>query len=101
MPVRWRLEAMPQVADRPSARDFLLLPLIVLLTALIMLGGAEMVSAHFFQEAQQGNCSVPDKILHYRYRPNCSYNNKAAEGPMVHYVFNDCGYRSRVACRPK
>jgi hypothetical protein len=89
---------MPQ---RPSRKDFLLLPLISFFTALFMLGGAELVSAHFFQEAQQGNCSVPDRFLPYRYKPNCSYTNKAAEGPMVRYVFNDCGYRSKKACRPK
>src|SRR5689334_11752336 len=87
--------------ERPPRRDFLLLPLIVVLTALFMLGGAELVSAHFFREAQQGNCSVPDPLLPYRYRPSCSYTNKAAEGPMVRYAFNDCGYRSRRACRPK
>lgn len=92
---------MPEMPQRPPRRDFLLLPLIVVLTALFMLGGAELVSAHFFQEAQQGNCSVPDRLLPYRYRPNCSYANKAAEGPVVQYAFNDCGYRSRKACRPK
>lgn len=92
---------MAQAPERPSRRDFVLVPLIVLFTTLFMLGGAELVSASFFQEAQLGNCGMPDKVLPYRFRPNCSYLNKAAEGPMVRYVFNDCGYRSHGLCRPK
>ena len=92
---------MSPAPERPPRRDFVLIPLIIGVTALLLLGGTELVSASFFKEAQQGNCSVPDKVLPYRFRPNCSYLGKAAEGPMVRYDFNDCGYRSSAACRSK
>jgi len=88
-------------SDRPPRRDFFLIPLIVLVTALAMLGGAELIAGTFFRETQQGNCSVPDALLGARYVPNCTYYDKAAETPLVQYVFNNCGYRTREPCGRK
>jgi hypothetical protein len=90
-----------QIQERLPRRDFILIPLIALLTALLLGGGTELVAGHFFYEAQEGSCGKPDPLLPYRYAPNCSFQNKAAEGPMVKYVFNECGYRSRESCGPK
>lgn len=90
-----------QEQEHLPRRDFFLIPLIALLTALLLGGGVELTAGHFFYEAQEGSCGRPDPVLPYRYAPNCSFQNKAAEGPMVKYVFNECGYRTRESCGPK
>lgn len=82
-------------------RDFLIIPLIAFVTALVMLGASELLASSFFYEAQRGNCSVHDDLHGHRNVPNCTYYNKAAEGPLVEYDFNGCGYRSREPCGPK
>lgn len=93
---------MPATPDaKLPRRDFILIPLIALLTAAILIGGAELVAGHFFYETQQGSCGKPDPLLPYRYAPSCTFQNKAAEGPLVQYVFNECGYRSKESCGPK
>jgi len=81
-------------------RDFFLLPLISLLTAAILLAGAELIAGRYFYEAHRDNCGIPDRLHGYRYAPNCVYYNKAAEGPMVKYEFNECGYRTLESCGP-
>jgi hypothetical protein len=100
----WRgIEFMSQAPklDQLPRRDFVLIPLIALLTALVIFGGAELLTGLYFSETQQGSCGKPDPILPYRYSANCTFHNKAAEGPLVEYVFNECGYRSRESCGPK
>jgi hypothetical protein len=93
---------MPESKHGPlPRRDFVLIPLISLLTALVMLGGAEWLAGRHFEESQQGNCGTPNPVHPgFRYAPNCAYYNKAAEGPLVKYEFNGCGYRNREACGP-
>jgi hypothetical protein len=93
--------AIEQMQGGLPRRDFFLIPLIVLLTALLLGGSTELVASYYFSEAQVGSCGKPDPLLPYRYAPNCSFQNKAAEGPMVKYAFNECGYRSRESCGPK
>ncbi|MBV8666297.1 MAG: hypothetical protein JO269_07425 [Burkholderiaceae bacterium] len=88
-----------QDPDKLPRRDFILLPLIALLTALLLGGGAELVAGLYFDETQIGNCGTPDPVLPYRYAPACSFRNKAAEGPLVDYRFNECGYRSIESCK--
>lgn len=88
--------------DKPlPRRDLLLVPLVALATAMFLLAMAEVVARLYFVENQVGNCGTPDPVLPYRYRARCSYQNKAAEGPLVSYSFNDCGYRTRESCAPK
>jgi hypothetical protein len=87
--------------DRLPRRDFILIPLTALLTVMLLAGGTELVTGQFFKEARQGNCGVPDPFVSYRFAANCTYFNKAAEGPLVRYDFNDCGYRTRESCGPK
>ncbi len=90
----------PEQAALPR-RDLILIPLIAVVTALLMFAVAEAVARRFFAERQEGNCGRPDPILPYRYAPNCSFKNKAAEGPLVSYSFNECGYRTPETCGPR
>lgn len=90
----------PEQAALPR-RDLILIPLIAVATALLMFAVAEAVARRFFAERQEGNCGRPDPILPYRYAPNCSFKNKAAEGPLVSYSFNECGYRTPETCGPR
>jgi hypothetical protein len=86
--------------QRLPRRDFVILPLLCLLTVCIMLGAAEVIADRFFDESGAETCSVLDPLHGYRIRPNCSSWRKAAEGPRVENTYNDCGYRSRESCAP-
>ena len=86
--------------QRLPRRDFVILPLLCLLTVCVMLGAAELLANQFFDETGSETCGVRDPLYGYRIRPNCSSWRKAAEGPRVENTYNDCGYRSRESCAP-
>lgn len=82
-------------------RDFVLLPLLSLLTIVTCLLATEGVTRHLFASQGRDVCMVNDNFIGYRYRANCTTHLKAAEGPWVTNAYNDCGYRTKESCGPK
>jgi hypothetical protein len=92
---------MSDMIERLPRRDWLILPLLSLLTVLLIIGAAEIVTRAFWAERVWDSCSIPDKALHYRYKPNCVARVKGAEGPWVENAYNECGFRTAEHCGPK
>jgi len=82
-------------------RDFILIPLLSLLSIVVMLLVAEIASRQFFVESGVETCSIDDPSGIPRMKPNCISYRKAAEGPEVQNAFNDCGYRTAERCHPR
>jgi hypothetical protein len=82
-------------------RDWIILPLLSLLTIAVLLLAAEGAARHFFVSVRDDSCEVDDSTISFRFRPNCTSHGKASEGPWVTHQFNDCGYRTRESCGPK
>jgi len=82
-------------------RDFLLIPLLVFATVLVMTAASEVVSRKVFTESGGESCGLDTAAGPPRMRPNCVSRRKAAEGPMVENAYNDCGYRTPNSCGAK
>jgi len=82
-------------------RDFVLLPLISLLTALLLAGSAELIARTFWQEHFDFSCTYRDAAGETRHKANCTEHSKNTEGPWITYEFNDCGYRNPEPCGAK
>jgi len=82
-------------------RDYIILPLISLLTVLVLLAASE-VCARIFWPAQPANsCLVLDAVDGNRYKTNCTSRSKIAEGPWTTSNYNECGYFSVTSCKTK
>ncbi len=93
-------EAAPTSGTLPK-RDYILLPLLSLLTILFIFAGTEYFTRLIWAEQQDDPCFVNDPIAGSHFKPNCSSRAKNAEGPWVDYHYNECGYRSTASCGPK
>ena len=93
--------ARGQVAERLPRRDYVILPLLSLLTVLVLLAGAEVASRIAFVQHEKDACMMADPVLGTRFRPNCTSDVKAAEGPWVTNHYNACGFRSPQPCGAK
>jgi len=82
-------------------RDWLIIPLLVLLTVGFMFLISEAATRLIWREGGVDTCRVRDPIIGWRNKPNCAFAMKAPEGPWVHYKFNNCGYRNSAPCGPK
>ena len=82
-------------------RDWIILPLLSLLTISVLLLAAEGAARYFFVAVHDNSCSIDDPVISFRYRPNCTTHAKAAEGVWIAHHFNDCGYRTTESCGPK
>ncbi|HEY0703141.1 MAG TPA: SGNH/GDSL hydrolase family protein [Candidatus Acidoferrales bacterium] len=82
-------------------RDFILLPLISLLTVVILFSVAEGLTRWIWPEQKFIPCEIDDAVNGTRFRPNCSARVKNAEGPWTTYQYNDCGYRGKTSCATK
>ena len=91
----------PGRSARLPRRDWILLPLVVIATAGLLAGASELVASLMFTERVTSNCGTGDGTGLWRHKPNCVAWMKNAEGPMVEYRFNDCGYRSTASCGSK
>ena len=80
-------------------RDWLLLPLVVILVASALLGISDVVANAMFPE--QGKYTCANGSQPPLQKANCVAYFKNAEGPMVEYRFNECGYRSSKSCGAK
>lgn len=86
---------------RLPKRDFILLPLLSLLTILVLFGTSEAMTRFLWPAEYSPACVVLDPVEGYRFKPNCSVRGKIAEGPWITYHYNECGYRSEGSCGPK
>ncbi len=77
-------------------RDYFLLPLVSLLTAILLSGVAELLARRTWVEQERDSC-----VSQGRHKPNCVTFMKNIEGPWVRYATNACGYRGTDYCGPK
>jgi len=82
-------------------RDFLILPLLGILTALTLTVGTETAARHFFFEIDADSCRIQDANIGFVYRAACISHVKSLAGPLVTNQFNECGFRSKESCGPK
>ena len=84
-------------------RDWILLPLVSLLTICAFAGGLELTARGLFPIAfaVTPKCMVIDPSWGYRGVPNTACREQWVETPPIEYRFNNCGDRSDTACRPK
>lgn len=86
---------------RLPRRDYVLLPLIVVLMTLLLLVGGEVVCRLIYvQDAAAEPCEFVT-AAGSRYRPLCTSHTKVREGPWITQHFNDCGYRTVESCAPR
>lgn len=91
---------MPSPTTPLPRRDYVLLPLLCLLTVVALVGIAEIGTRLAYPEEKEDSCKRPDPTLGYRFAPGCTSRTKAAEGPWVVSHYNECGYRTPQPCGP-
>ncbi len=77
-------------------RDWILLPLLSVLTVLMMATAAEGVTRLLWPEQVDACIRAADGA---KPKPNCSGMAKAAEGPWFEARYNECSYRATGSCR--
>jgi hypothetical protein len=90
-----------QPATRLPKRDYILLPLLALATALFMFGASEVLTRLIWAEQEKDSCAVEDPIAGNHFKANCTARTKNAEGPWATYRRNECGYLSQTSCGTK
>jgi hypothetical protein len=99
--------SQPNASERENSeaklprRDWILLPMLSLLTVAVCFIAAEVTAKHFFASQWQDTCLIDSSTMDSLHRPNCSTRMKTAEGPWVTNQYNDCGYRTKESCGPK
>ena len=97
-------ESEPAEAPRPAklpSRDFLLLPLLSIVTIVLLFGLAEVTTRAIWSSKENGFCMTFDPIAGPHGKPDCTSVIKLPEGPPAVMYFNSCGYRSNAPCGPK
>lgn len=85
---------------RLSWWDYLILPMLSLLTMSLFLGSAEFAARAHWPKNTRDSCLIHDSAgLHYK--PGCVSKVKIPEGPWVLSHYNDCGLQSDFPCHPK
>lgn len=82
-------------------RDYLILPLLSLLSAVVFLGTIEVGARRVWEAKEDTSCDLPIPFVGDRYKPNCTARMKLTEGPWVQNSYNECGYRSAASCGAK
>lgn len=82
-------------------RDYLLLPLLGVLSAVMLLGTVELGARRVWPVREDTTCDQKTPFSGDRYKPNCTDTSKIAESPWVENAYNECGYRSNAPCGPK
>ncbi len=94
--------ATPESARRVlPRRDFVLLPLLSLLTVAAMFGLTEASVRLIAPEVRTDSCRIPAAAGATLFKTNCVSKTKILEGPWVLNQYNECGYRSRASCGAK
>jgi len=89
---------------RLPRRDWILLPLLCLLTTGLLAASTELIARLLFSEfaTREDGCILKtDQSQGWRGIPNCVVREKTAEGELVEHRFNSSGYRSSVEFGPK
>jgi hypothetical protein len=86
---------------RLPRRDYVLIPLLIIVTTLTLFATAEIASRTLWPSFHSPNCAVRDKFDKAQPVPNCSVKEKIPEGPWLSYDYNACGYRTADPCGPK
>jgi hypothetical protein len=97
---------MPKLNEQPkralARRDYVLLPVICVLTVLVMFVVSEMGTRFVWPAARAGQeCHMEDAALGMVNVPNCTMRIKVPETAWITYHYNECGFRSTEACGPK
>ena len=79
-------------------RDFLVIPLIALMTVVAMLAASEWLARLHFVQLGKETRGVWDALHGARLSGSCVSRIKSAEGPWVENAYNACGYRTRESC---
>ena len=95
------LPAQERNEKRLPRRDWILLPLIAVLTIVCIVAVSEVASRFIWPDHETDPCYVKSGRFGAHFRPNCQSRVKAAEGPWVVNQYNACGYRSTESCGPK
>ena len=85
-------------------RDWILLPLLSLLTLLLMAVSSELIARRFFGESKTSlnNCLVlNDATTGVHGIRNSACWEKIPETPLIEYKLDCSGFRTVMACRPK
>ncbi len=85
-------------AERLPRSDFIVIPLIALLTLAALFGLGEFAARQIFVESGQETCTTVGPAGVQVMRSNCTSRRKAAEGPDTVNSYNDCGYRTPQPC---
>jgi hypothetical protein len=78
-------------------RDYAILALISVATAITLAGFSEISARALFIELSD-SCQATTGI---GFVPNCTSLQKVAEGPVVTNHYNECGFRTAESCGPK
>ena len=93
----------PEVSKQAKLpwRDWMVLPLLALLTVGLLAKSTEFVARRMFSESKNGveRCwVVNDPSTGVRGVPNSTCWEKIAEAQLIEYKFNACGHRAGVEC---
>jgi hypothetical protein len=87
---------------RLPRRDWLLLPLLSLLTIVALAIALQLIGWRLFASSDPvGDCIVRDPATGQHGVPNRACWKKESESPPVEYRFNACGHRAGMECGPK
>ncbi len=86
---------------RLPKRDYLLLPLIFVLTCVLLLVGGEVTTRLMYPQVDDAEPCEFTTATGFRYKPLCTSQTKVWEGPWITQHFNDCGYRTETSCAPR
>lgn len=87
--------------ERLPRRDWLLIPLLSLLSLGLVGGISEVAARVFWPQHLEDACAVHDPVLGVRFRPDCRSRVKSAESPWLENSYNACGFRTAEPCGPK
>ena len=95
-------EGASRVKAKLPRRDWILLPLLSVITIVAMAGSFKLIGGRMLAATDPiGDCIVLDHAKAQRGVPNGACWKKAAESQPVKYSFNSCGHRAGMDCGPK
>jgi hypothetical protein len=104
MTISYSVSHRPSTEAKLPRRDWILLPLISLLTIGIIASSTEVIARRVFggSTTLMKNCMVmDDPSTGPRAIPNTVCWEKIPESQLVEYRFNSCGHRAGMECLPK